>query len=185
MSFFSNTAPEFAWLEAGSGSNLRIQDNDVSGCRDVAIAVYANGGDGSWAPPGAHKNIVIAKNTISDSAYPNVVISGIKTLDYYGNSLGQANNDLLMPYNLQEFGRNGYIGAGATRKLYQVFVEDIVWNKSRDTITVTPQSVEMEGRESYLPPSSASNSLYSVRAWTPLTTSIMLLWPMIFVDTMK
>lgn len=49
-----------------------------------------------------------------------------------------------MPYNKQDFGRNGYQGAGATRKLYQVNVKDIVWNNSRDTINVTPQKLEVE-----------------------------------------
>jgi len=133
-------SPEYFWLEAGSGSNLRIQGNTVTGCRDVAIAVYAKNGDGGWAPAGAHKNIVIAQNTITDSTYPNVCISAIETLDYYGNKLGPANNDILMPYNSQEFGRNGYQQgtAAATRKLYQVYVTDIVWNDSRDTINVTP-----------------------------------------------
>mmetsp|Transcript_24649 Transcript_24649/g.58507 ORF Transcript_24649/g.58507 Transcript_24649/m.58507 type:complete len:719 (-) Transcript_24649:358-2514(-) len=131
-------SPEYFWLEAGSGSNIRIQGNTITGCRDVAIAVYAKNGNDGWAPSGAHKNIVIAQNTIRDSTYPNVCISAIETLDYYGNRLGPANNDILMPYNSQEFGRNGYQGNAATRKLYQVYVTDIVWNDSRDTINVTP-----------------------------------------------
>lgn len=45
-------SPEYLWLEAGSGSNIRIQNNMITGCRDVAIAVTAKAADGSWAPTG-------------------------------------------------------------------------------------------------------------------------------------
>ena len=45
-------SPEYFWLEAGSGSNIRIQGNTITGCRDVAIAVYALNGNDGWAPAG-------------------------------------------------------------------------------------------------------------------------------------
>ena len=45
-------APEWWWLESGSSNNVRIINNTVRDCGDVAIAVYAFGGAPAVAPPG-------------------------------------------------------------------------------------------------------------------------------------
>jgi hypothetical protein len=50
-------APEWWWLESGSSNNMRIINNTIRDCRDVAIAIYAFGGASAVAPAGAHNNI--------------------------------------------------------------------------------------------------------------------------------
>lgn len=99
-------APEYVWLEAGSGNNVIISDNVISECHSAAIAVYAEGGNGSTAPAGAHKNITITRNKISGSTNPAIALTSIKGLELENNTIDFTNNDLLVPWIKGDFGRN-------------------------------------------------------------------------------
>jgi len=99
-------APEYAWLEAGSGSNIIVSDNVISGCHDVAIAVYANGGNGQTAPVGAHNNIQITGNSIRGSSNPTIAVTSTSKLTLKDNTIESPNNDLLVPWIMNNFGRN-------------------------------------------------------------------------------
>ena len=99
-------APEYGWLEAGSGSNVTVSDNVISDCYSAAIAVYAYGGNGGTAPAGAHKNITITGNSISGSTNPAIALTSIRGLLLENNSIEATNNDLLVPWIKNQFGRN-------------------------------------------------------------------------------
>lgn len=99
-------APEYVWLEAGSGSNITVSDNEISECHSAAIAVYADGGNGATAPAGAHKNINITGNIISGSTNPAIALTSIRGLVLENNTIVATNNDLLVPWIMNNFGRN-------------------------------------------------------------------------------
>jgi hypothetical protein len=99
-------SPEYSWLEAGSGNNILISDNVISGCHDVAIAVYANGGNGAISPLGAHDNIQITGNQIGGSSNPNIAVTSTSNLCLTNNTISSPNNDLLVPWIINNFGRN-------------------------------------------------------------------------------
>jgi parallel beta-helix repeat protein len=81
-------SPEYFWLEAGSSIDVTIQDNTISNCRAIPIAVYANGGAGAVAPAGAHRNITITGNKISDCGYPGIAVTSTDGLVIEGNTVG-------------------------------------------------------------------------------------------------
>ncbi|MEW6356518.1 MAG: right-handed parallel beta-helix repeat-containing protein [Planctomycetota bacterium] len=83
-------APEFWWLEAASSSDVEIRDNVIVGCRRPAIEIIALGGNGKPLPSGAHRNIVIAGNRITDSAWPNIYATSTERLVVEGNHLTPA-----------------------------------------------------------------------------------------------
>ena len=99
-------APEYVWLEAGSGSNITVSDNEISECHSAAIAVYADGGNGATAPAGAHKNITITGNAISGSTNPAIALTSIRGLVLENNTIDETNNNLLAPWIMNNFGRN-------------------------------------------------------------------------------
>lgn len=99
-------APEYVWLEAGSGSNITVSDNVISECHSAAIAVYADGGNGATTPAGAHKYITITGNTISGSTNPAIALTSIRGLVLENNTIDSTNNDLLVPWIMNNFGRN-------------------------------------------------------------------------------
>jgi hypothetical protein len=57
-------APEYWWLEGGSGNDVRVTGNTITRCGQ-GIAVFARGGRGKLSPPGAHRNITITGNAIT------------------------------------------------------------------------------------------------------------------------
>lgn len=122
-------APEYSWLEAGSGSNIIVSDNIITGCHDVAIAVYANGGNGKTAPAGAHKNITITGNLISGSANPAIALTSIRGLVLENNSISEPDNNLLVPWIMNNFGRNEDL----SREIYMknVIVEPVSVDESK------------------------------------------------------
>jgi hypothetical protein len=99
-------APEYGWLEAGSGNNVTVSGNVISGCHDAAIAVYAYGGNGETAPAGAHNNIQITGNSISGSSNPAIAVTSTSKLILKSNTIESPNNELLVPWVMNEFGRN-------------------------------------------------------------------------------
>jgi len=114
-------APEYSWLEAGSGSNIEISDNVITECHDAAIAVYAYGGNGETAPAGAHKNIIISGNNISGSSNPAIAVTSVKGLKLTNNTIESTNNDYLVPWRMQNFGRS----EDPWREIYLENVEDV------------------------------------------------------------
>jgi parallel beta-helix repeat protein len=99
-------SPEYVWLEAGSGSNVTISDNLISGCYSAAIAVSAYGGNGETAPEGAHRNIAVTGNTISGSTNPAIALTSIRGLFLENNTIESPNNNLLVPWIMNDYGRN-------------------------------------------------------------------------------
>ena len=83
-------APEFWWFEAASSSDVEIRDNVIVGCRRPAIEIIAPGGNGKPLPSGAHRNIVIAGNQITASAWPNIYVTSTERLVVAGNRLTPA-----------------------------------------------------------------------------------------------
>lgn len=115
-------APEYSWLEAGSGSNITISGNVITECHDAAIAVYAYGGNGETAPAGAHKNISITGNFISGSSNPAIAVTSTSKLVLKNNTIESPDNDLLVPWIMNKFGRN----EDPAREIYLENVEDEV-----------------------------------------------------------
>ncbi|MEQ8240304.1 MAG: Ig-like domain-containing protein [Cyclobacteriaceae bacterium] len=116
-------APEYVWLESGSGSNITVSDNVISGCHDVSIAVYATGGNGQVAPIGAHENIQIIGNSIVGSTNPAIAITSTRNFTLENNTISSPNNELLAPWISGNFGRN----ADPDREIYfdNFEVEDV------------------------------------------------------------
>jgi len=83
-------APEYWWLESGSSNNVEIRDNTIASCRVRPILVHAQGGEGlitgKPAPSGAHNNISIVGNAISDSPLPNIEVTSTDGLRVEGNT---------------------------------------------------------------------------------------------------
>lgn len=98
-------SPEHQWLEAGSGNNLIITNNIVKYCRDVGVAVYAYGGNGQVGPPGAHNNISIIGNTVSESINPAFGITSTIGLKFLDNKVISPDNSNLLPWR-RDFGRD-------------------------------------------------------------------------------
>jgi hypothetical protein len=73
-------APEYWWFESASSCDLIVQDNTISGCRRVAIEVLAQGGDGKPLASGAHRNLSITGNKISQSPWPNIHVTSTDNL---------------------------------------------------------------------------------------------------------
>lgn len=99
-------SPEFNWLEAGSGSNIIISNNVITGCRSAAIGVYAFGGDGTTSPIGAHDNIQIIGNQISNSTNPAIAITSTSNLLLEANTIDAPNNEILLITGKRRFGRS-------------------------------------------------------------------------------
>jgi hypothetical protein len=80
-------SPEFWWLESASSSDVVIRDNRIVGCRRAAIEVVAPGGDTKPLPAGAHRNIAITGNVITESAWPNIFVTSTSGLTLKDNQL--------------------------------------------------------------------------------------------------
>jgi hypothetical protein len=80
-------SPEFFWFEAGSSADVRISGNKVIGCRQPAIEVVAFGGNGKPLASGAHRDITIVSNTISESVLPNIRVTSTSRLVVRDNQL--------------------------------------------------------------------------------------------------
>lgn len=116
-------SPEHQWLEAGSGKNLTITSNTIENCQDVAIAVYALGGNKKTAAIGAHSNINISNNTVSNSLNPAFAVTSTKGLLFMNNVVKSPTTKFLDPARKQ-FGRV----EDPNRKVYLESVEDVKEN---------------------------------------------------------
>ena len=83
-------SPEFWWFEGGSASDVLIRGNQIIGCRQPAIQVLAPGGNGQPLASGAHRDITISSNTISESVWPNIRVTSTARLVICGNQLTAA-----------------------------------------------------------------------------------------------
>ena len=96
-------APEYWWLESGSSNNVEIRDNVIRDCRSHAIAVYAFDGPGNLASIGAHNNITITGNTISNCSPPNILVTSTKGLKIADNVCQPLEVTGLPPWNFGQF----------------------------------------------------------------------------------
>lgn len=122
-------SPEHQWLEAGSGNNLIITDNVVKDCHDVAIAVYAKGGNGNTGSAGAHHNINISNNQISQSLNPGIGVTSTTGLILMDNTIESPNTSYNVPWK-KDFGKY----ENPERKVYLKNVEDVKENFGLTTI---------------------------------------------------
>jgi hypothetical protein len=79
-------SPEYWWLESGSSNDVAITGNTITNCLGKGIAVYAIAGKGGMAPTGAHNNIVIENNTITDVEDLHIWVSSTKGLTLKDNT---------------------------------------------------------------------------------------------------
>jgi hypothetical protein len=98
------SSPEHQWLEAGSSNQLEITNNTITGCLDVAIAVYAFGGNGKLAPKGAHNNINVSNNKVAHSLQPAYAVTSTEGLIFLNNTVENPSIKILDPARKQ-FGR--------------------------------------------------------------------------------
>jgi hypothetical protein len=80
-------SPEYWWLEAGSSSDVRITNNCIHACGGIPICIEAAGGNGDIAPPGAHRDITITGNEITDCAMPGILATSTAGLCLENNRL--------------------------------------------------------------------------------------------------
>ena len=77
-------APEYWWLEGGSGNDVRVTGNKITRC-GRGVEVFARGGRGQLSPPGAHRNIVITGNTITETLGLHIRAASTKGLTLRNN----------------------------------------------------------------------------------------------------
>lgn len=80
-------SPEYWWNESGTSSDLVIRANTITGCRKTAIEVVAPGGNGKPLPCGAHRNITITGNVVTDSPSPNIRVTSTDGLVIRNNRI--------------------------------------------------------------------------------------------------
>ncbi len=87
-------APEFWWLEAGSSNDVHIAGNRIRHCHGKGIAVYALAGSGGIAPAGAHNNIVIEGNQITDTQDIDIWVTSTQGLVLRNNRLDRVKSEV-------------------------------------------------------------------------------------------
>jgi len=80
-------SPEFWWLEAGSSNDVKIAGNRILNCLGKGIAVYAIPGQGGIAPAGAHSDIVIEDNVITNTAQTSIWVTSTRRLILRNNKV--------------------------------------------------------------------------------------------------
>ena len=68
-------SPEFWWMEAGSSCDVIVKNNTIKGSLQSPIQILAPGGNGHPLPAGAHRNISIVGNRISDGPWPIIRVT--------------------------------------------------------------------------------------------------------------
>jgi len=90
-------SPEYWWLEAASSSDVVISGNKIVGCRRPAIEIAAPGGNGKPLPSGAHRDISITDNSITQSVWPNIRVTSTDRLVIRNNRLTPADPAEFIP----------------------------------------------------------------------------------------
>lgn len=114
-------SPEYSWLEAGTGNNIKILNNTITDSRDPAIAVYAFGGNGNYGVVGSHRNVEISGNVISNSLNPAIVVTSTSDLLLEDNRIESPENSFTLPWK-DDFGRSQDIN----REIFLLNVEEVV-----------------------------------------------------------
>jgi hypothetical protein len=96
-------SPEYWWQESGSSNNVEVRDNQITGCRTIALAVYAHGAQ-TLAPAGAHRHITVTGNRIADSPIPNILVTSTDGLRLAGNLCTPAQDARISGHYLWLFG---------------------------------------------------------------------------------
>ena len=117
-------APKYSWLESGSGNNIIIAENKISRSHDVAIAVFANGGNGFVAEAGAHNNVAIRNNVIQSSSLPGIAVTSTKELQLDSNGIVESDNSLLLPNRFGSFGRN-------ENRAREIYLKNVIESNNR------------------------------------------------------
>jgi hypothetical protein len=97
-------SPEYWWLEAGSSSDLKITGNTIANCGGEPICIEAVGGNGDIAPAGAHRNIVIADNTVTGCAMPAILVTSTAELHIGSNTLDRWISSQRIPGEMRRAG---------------------------------------------------------------------------------
>ena len=88
-------APEYWWLEAGSGIDVVIRDNVIKNCLSRGIEVSSRSGNGQIPPTGAHKSITIVNNRIENSPAPQILVTSTDGLVIADNTIHPLKDHLL------------------------------------------------------------------------------------------
>jgi hypothetical protein len=97
-------SPEYWWLEAGSSSDLKITGNNIKDCGGVPIRIEATGGNGAIAPAGAHRNITVNGNIITDCAMPGILVTSTAELKMGRNTFAEWSDSKEMPGEMRKAG---------------------------------------------------------------------------------
>ena len=84
-------------VRGGERERCNDGDNVITGCRQPAIEVLAQGGNNEPLPSGAHRDIRITGNVIRQSAWPNIRVTSTTGLVLTGNQLTEAEPDAFVP----------------------------------------------------------------------------------------
>jgi len=96
-------SPEYSWLEAGTGENIKVVNNTVSDSHEAAIAIYAIGGNRETGLVGSHRNVEIIENQISGSVNPGIAVTSTSDLFLENNTITNVNNSYIIP-GIEDFG---------------------------------------------------------------------------------
>ena len=97
-------APEWWWLEAGSGGDIVVSGNVIRNTQSIAIAAHAHGGNGKLAPAGAHRNITIIDNRIKQCPVPAILVTSTAGVACRNNVLALDPARTPEPWVLHRFG---------------------------------------------------------------------------------
>ncbi|MEO0588645.1 MAG: right-handed parallel beta-helix repeat-containing protein [Planctomycetota bacterium] len=103
-------APEWWWLEAGSSTGVRIENNTIRDTRGLPIGVYAKSATGEVSPIGAHRDIVIRGNEITGVPTPAIYITSTQGLSLEGNDIATHPTRRLFPWVANGFGLSKGVG---------------------------------------------------------------------------
>ena len=96
-------SPEYRWLEAGTGENIKVVDNFISESHEAATAIYAVGGNGETGAIGSHQNVEIIGNEISGSVNPGIAVTSTSDLFLDNNTITNVNNSYIIS-GIEDFG---------------------------------------------------------------------------------
>jgi parallel beta-helix repeat protein len=81
------SSPDYSYFSGGTSSGLVIENNTIEDNVGSAIIIEAYMGDGAVASAGAHQNIRIVGNTITNSSAPGIVVGSTRGAVLTNNKL--------------------------------------------------------------------------------------------------
>ena len=106
-------APEWWWMESGSASHVLISNNVITDCGQTAIRVVASGGTGATAPAGAHSDITIRGNTITNGIAPHIEVTSTNGLVLDNNLFPKEDATRPQPDNIRIINSTNITGSNA------------------------------------------------------------------------